>query len=65
MRARPSVTIYSTTGAANKWRNRDDNSDVNAGTTSIGMSGAGLQMEGTGASSGKFMSAHAIQDAEF
>ena len=65
MRARPSVTIYSTTGAANKWRNRDDNVDVNAGTTSIGMSGAGLQMEGTGAPTGKFMSAHAVQDAEF
>ena len=65
MRARPSVTIYSTTGAANKWRNRDDNTDVNAGTTSIGMGGAGLQMEGTGANTGKYMSAHAIQDAEF
>ena len=65
MRARPSVTIYSTTGAANKWRNRDDNTDVNAGTTSIGRGGAGLQMEGTGANTGKYMSAHAIQDAEF
>jgi len=65
MRARPSVTIYSTTGAANKWRNRDDNNDVNAGTTSIGMGGANLQMQGTGANTGKYMSAHAIQDAEF
>lgn len=65
MRARPSVTVYSTTGAANKFRNRDDNVDVNGGTTSIGMSGAGLQMEGTGAPTGKFMSAHAVLDAEF
>ena len=65
MRARPSVSIYSTDGTANKWRNRDDNNNVNAGTTSIGFGGAGLQMEGTGANTGKFMSAHAIQDAEF
>ena len=64
-RARPSVTIYSTTGAANKWRNRDDNNDVNGGTSSIGMRGAVLQMEGTGANTGKYISCHAVQNAEF
>jgi len=65
MRTNPSVSIYSTDGTANKWRNQDTGSNINAGTTDIGQSGAGLMFLGNNEGSGQHASCQYVLNAEF
>ena len=65
MRTSPTVTQYSTDGTANKWKNRDTGSNVNAGTTGVGQSGAGLMFMGNTQGSGQHASCQFVLNAEF
>ena len=65
MRANPSITLYSTAGNANRWRNFDDGNNPSGGTTFIGQSGAGLVCTESNINSGKHIGVHCVADAEF
>ena len=65
MRAAPTVNLFaSSSGTANKFRNSDDNQDINGSVDSPGTSGVLLVMTDTSLSTGKFIEAMATADAE-
>ena len=65
MRAAPTVTLFaSSSGTTNKFRNTDDNQDVNGSVDASGTSSVLLVMTDTGVSTGKFIEAMATASAE-
>ena len=65
MRAAPTVTLFaSSSGTTNKFRNTDDNQDVNGSVDASGTSSVLLVMTDTGLSTGKFIEAMATASAE-
>ena len=65
MRAAPTVTLFaSSSGTTNKFRNTDDNQDVNGSVDASGTSSVLLVMTDTGLNTGKFIEAMATANAE-
>jgi hypothetical protein len=64
MRATPTVTVYSETGASGKIRNRTDNADVNGAATFVGATGLVAYVNNSSIAGGKEIGCHFVAEIE-
>jgi hypothetical protein len=64
MRATPTVTVYSETGASGKIRNRTDNADVNGAATFVGATGLVAYVNNSSIAGAKEIGCHFVAEIE-